>query len=338
MAEAIAGSVLTVVTYFGLTGSAVGPAYGNVGPDAVSMGARPAQAATLSMKNGDPVITGSVARMFQSASFVGPNEVAKTNRARIDVDVMSLTKTFALARERMTSLRQETQIALDASLLKPDSIVNQSPYPPAVQVASISPQGVATDSKTDLVPPPVDSPALAAIDRSVAPDAGAPTPLSVPTQLAYARANAPETSFEDTQSQGKFSSKDLWCMSEAIYFEARGESYRGQVAVAQVVMNRLHHPLYPKTICGVVFQNANMRNACQFSFACDGIPETVTDKKSWAQAEEIAKKVTSGELYLSEVGNATHYHAAYVYPDWAPRLKRVTRIGEHIFYRFKKSG
>jgi spore germination cell wall hydrolase CwlJ-like protein len=132
------------------------------------------------------------------------------------------------------------------------------------------------------------------------------------------------------------SQKSLWCLATAIYFEARGESYRGQVGVAQVVMNRVKHKAYPNTVCGVVFQNQSRRNACQFSFACDGIPERVSDKKSWAQADEIAKKVSNGSLYLTEVANATHYHANYVYPRWAPRLKRMTKIGLHIFYRFKK--
>lgn len=344
LAQAFAGSVLTIVSYFGLTHSAVGPAYGNIGPLA-GTGA-PAQVATLTMKNGDPIITGSVAHMFQSATFVGPNETDKSNRARPGVDVMALTKAFAVARERLASLDASTDTLLAGQA--ETSVVHQSPdgddkiqtaaragkskSAGEIKIASISPEGIGAD----LVQEPVNSPALAAIDQSVAPGDGAPTPIAVPSQLAYARANAPTTSFDGPET--KFSSKELWCLSEAIYFEARGESYRGQVAVAQVVMNRLHHRLYPKTICGVVFQNASMRNACQFSFACDGIPETVTDKKSWAQAQEISKKVTSGELYLSEVGNATHYHAAYVYPDWAPRLQRVTRIGEHIFYRFKKSG
>jgi spore germination cell wall hydrolase CwlJ-like protein len=102
-------------------------------------------------------------------------------------------------------------------------------------------------------------------------------------------------------------------------------------------MNRLAHPLYPKTICNVVFQDAGHRDACQFSFACDGRPEVVDEPKPWAQAKEIAEKVADGELYLPEVGAATHYHATYVYPDWAPRLKRVTKIGMHIFYKFKRA-
>ncbi len=162
-------------------------------------------------------------------------------------------------------------------------------------------------------------------------------PASAPTALAYARETTPATAFDLLTKGGqKVSEKDLWCMATAIYFEARGETYRGQVAVGQVVMNRLAHKIYPKTICNVVFQNQHMRNACQFSFACDGIPETITEPKSWAQAEEIAKGVIDGSLYLTEVGAATHYHATYVYPAWAPRLKKNTKIGQHIFYQFKR--
>jgi spore germination cell wall hydrolase CwlJ-like protein len=164
-------------------------------------------------------------------------------------------------------------------------------------------------------------------------------PVRAPADLAYARETTPATAFDLlVDKKGKpVAEKEFWCMATAIYFEARGETYRGQVAVGQVVMNRLAHKIYPKTICNVVFQNQHMRNACQFSFACDGIPETITEPKAWAQAEEIAKGVINGTLYLTEVGAATHYHATYVYPDWAPRLKKTAKIGHHIFYKFKRA-
>ena len=129
---------------------------------------------------------------------------------------------------------------------------------------------------------------------------------------------------------------ELKCLATAIYFEARGEPEDGQLAVAQVVINRLKNPAYPDTICGVVYQNKNKRNRCQFSFACDGIPERVTEKKAWDQANEIAKAVISGNEYLTEVGHSTHYHATYVYPHWAPRMKKNTKIGLHVFYQFKR--
>jgi spore germination cell wall hydrolase CwlJ-like protein len=187
-----------------------------------------------------------------------------------------------------------------------------------------------------LIGPVVQSSALDAID-TIAPGPEGPTPLSQSTKMAYARANTPVTDFTQVRDQaGKVvSEKELWCLATAIYFESRGEKYRGQVAVAQVVMNRLHHRIYPKTICGVVFQNQDHRNACQFSFACDGRPERVTDAASWKQAEEIARGVVQGTLYVEEVGKATHYHATYVYPHWAPRMKKVTKIGLHVFYQFK---
>ena len=204
------------------------------------------------------------------------------------------------------------------------------PVTPAAVSAKIA--LAAVDPSAAAAAPP-DSAALNAIDASAAPDV--PVPGTLSKQLAYAREDAPLTTFPTYPVSDKYSSKDLNCLAQAIYFEARSESYRGQVAVAQVVMNRLAHPLYPKTICNVVFQDAGHRNACQFSFACDGIPEVINEPGPWKQAQDIAQKVADGELYLPEVANATHYHATYVYPDWAPRLKRVTKIGMHIFYKFK---
>src|SRR5690606_37674176 len=160
----------------------------------------------------------------------------------------------------------------------------------------------------------VSSEALSAIDDAAF--GGAPLPALQSQQLSYARADTPKTLFDGIvrDKYGKtVPDRELACLAEAIYFEARGESYRGEVAVGQVVMNRMQHRLYPATICGVVYQNQHKRNACQFSFACDGMPERVNEQKAWDQAEEIAEGVVSGKLYLTEVGYATHYHATYVY-------------------------
>jgi spore germination cell wall hydrolase CwlJ-like protein len=295
--------LVAVLSYAGFTEAAVAPAYGNAAD--IKVAELPA---TLSISGDRDSYNGSVSDLFSEGSFVGPNRGEKRDRARITVDVASFSKGFESSRMRL------------AALMAPPSIPEAQPVASKsasrrVMVAALRP----------------DSAALDAID-SMVPDQSIPMPETLSTKLAYAREDAPVTTFP---KEPEYSSRELWCMATAIYFEARGESYRGQVAVAQVVMYRLKHPLYPKTICGVVFQGESKRNACQFSFACDGRPETVTDKKSWAQAQEIAEKVTTGELYLAEVGKATHYHASYVYPDWAPRLKRVTKIGLHIFYRFK---
>ena len=123
------------------------------------------------------------------------------------------------------------------------------------------------------------------------------------------------------------------CLAQAIYFEARGESPLGQAAVAQVVLNRVKNPAYPRTICGVVFQNETWRNRCQFSFACDGRPERIRSQSAWRRATELARDVTNGKVWLKMVGDSTHYHANYVKPRWARYMKRTERIGRHIFYR-----
>ena len=131
------------------------------------------------------------------------------------------------------------------------------------------------------------------------------------------------------------SESELKCLATAIYFEARGEPEKGQIAVAQVVINRLKNPAYPNTICGVVYQNKSKRNRCQFSFACDGIRDRITDMRSWETAQAIAKKVVESQstTFLSNVGAATHYHATYVKPRWARHMKKMDKIGRHIFYQ-----
>jgi spore germination cell wall hydrolase CwlJ-like protein len=130
------------------------------------------------------------------------------------------------------------------------------------------------------------------------------------------------------------SPSEVKCLATAIYFEARGESEKGQLAVAQVVLNRLKNPAYPKTICGVVYQNQWIRNGCQFSFACDGTSHRVTEPGPWKEAQDLATKVVSDEnaTFIADVGSATHYHAVYVRPYWARTMKKADKIGNHIFY------
>ncbi|HEY6254718.1 MAG TPA: cell wall hydrolase [Xanthobacteraceae bacterium] len=132
--------------------------------------------------------------------------------------------------------------------------------------------------------------------------------------------------------------KAVKCLTEAIYFEARGEPVRGQIAVAQVVMNRVFSGYYPNTVCGVVYQNANRHLACQFTFACDGIPEVVREPDAWERAKKIAAETLDGELWLPEVGKATHYHAYWVHPSWVHEMTRMYKLGVHTFYRPKRWG
>jgi spore germination cell wall hydrolase CwlJ-like protein len=135
-----------------------------------------------------------------------------------------------------------------------------------------------------------------------------------------------------------FSAEEQDCLTRGIYFEARGEVIKGQAAVAQVILNRVRNPAYPKTICGVVYQNENWKNRCQFSFACDNFLDRILNRDSWQVAKDVAMAVTAGKIWLPEVGSATHYHATYVHPSWARTMKRVARIGDHIFYRTYNGG
>ena len=128
------------------------------------------------------------------------------------------------------------------------------------------------------------------------------------------------------------------CLAEAIYFEARGEPREGQYAVAQVVMNRTRSGHYPADVCGVVYQNQHRRDACQFSFACDRIPDRVGNRFAWNVATAIARDVTRGGAWLPEVGDSTHYHATYVRPYWLRDMIKEDRIGRHVFYRVRWRG
>jgi len=123
------------------------------------------------------------------------------------------------------------------------------------------------------------------------------------------------------------------CLAEAVYHEARGETVYGQTAVAQVIMNRVFSRHYPDSICGVVYQNAHRRNACQFSFACSGKPKPIADQGAWAVAQRIATLALDGRIWEPEIGKATHYHAVWVNPWWVGTMQRLTSHGVHVFYR-----
>jgi spore germination cell wall hydrolase CwlJ-like protein len=131
----------------------------------------------------------------------------------------------------------------------------------------------------------------------------------------------------------KSRAKSEKCLAEAIYFEARGEAVRGQIAVAQVVMNRTFSGFYPNTVCGVVYQNKRRHLACQFTFACDNNPDVVREPDMWDRARKIAKAMLDGQLWLPEVAKSTHYHAYWVHPSWVSEMKKMYKFGVHTFYR-----
>jgi spore germination cell wall hydrolase CwlJ-like protein len=131
----------------------------------------------------------------------------------------------------------------------------------------------------------------------------------------------------------KSRAKSEKCLAEAVYFEARGEAVRGQIAVAQVVMNRAFSGFYPNTVCGVVYQNKHRHLACQFTFACDNVADVVREPDMWDRAKKIAKAMLDGQLWLPEVAKSTHYHAYWVRPSWVNEMKKMYKFGVHTFYR-----
>ena len=135
---------------------------------------------------------------------------------------------------------------------------------------------------------------------------------------------------------------DLDCLAQNIYFEAKSESQAGQIAVAQVVMNRVKSEKYPNSICEVIRQgptynwteNFPVKHKCQFSWYCDGKSDNIRDINAWRLAKSIAGVIMAmPDMVPNVVEDATHYHADYVKPHWADRLEKITHIDSHIFYR-----
>ena len=126
----------------------------------------------------------------------------------------------------------------------------------------------------------------------------------------------------------------LRCLTQAVYFESALEPNDGQEAVAQVVLNRVRDPNYANTVCGVVFEGAERTTGCQFSFTCDGSLSQAPVAWAWERARKVAERALNGHV-AQKVGTATHYHADYVNPWWAPTVAKITQIGAHVFYRWK---
>jgi Cell Wall Hydrolase len=179
---------------------------------------------------------------------------------------------------------------------------------------------------------------LASLETGVLPAAVAPQPavvhITLPAHIAVLPWPAPPPSpAQRLHLEGTKRAKAESCLAKAVYFEARDQPYRGQVAVAQVVMNRVFSGIYPRDVCGVIYQNASHYLGCQFTFACDGRRKAINEFGAWARARRIARETLDGKLYVVAVGTATHYHATYVHPRWVHEMRRMAREGIHLFYR-----
>jgi spore germination cell wall hydrolase CwlJ-like protein len=212
-----------------------------------------------------------------------------------------------------------------AFTVRPAAIAERLMQGATPRVARAVALGSATPAPADATP--VEIVALPGSPRTgaVAKNAGGTT------KIARAVDRPDYASLIDQDKAGR----EKKCLAEAIYFEARSEPEEGQAAVAQVVLNRVSSGLYPSSVCGVVYQNRHRWHACQFSFACEGKSLRINDQDSWVGARRIADEVMDGKTYLADVGGSTHYHANYVRPRWAKRLKRMDVIGHHIFYTLR---
>ena len=134
-------------------------------------------------------------------------------------------------------------------------------------------------------------------------------------------------------SQPKAKGDAQWeCLFEALHFEARGETVKGQFAVAEVIMNRVAHSRFPSSLCGVINQGTGKKYGCQFTYTCDGIAEKISEPSAFARVSKVARAVIDGKSPKLTNG-ATHYHTTAVSPSWARVYTKVARIGVHIFYR-----
>lgn len=186
-------------------------------------------------------------------------------------------------------------------------------------LAPIPPAGPTIDPDT---PPPTTlvriSPLEAEMRNALLPYARAPLAMGVRFQPGA-----------DTAATA------LSCMTAAVYYEAGHEPLAGKRAVAQVILNRTATNPFPRTVCGVV-QQGSSRPGCQFTFMCDGSLNRRPDPDAWAAAREVAVAALNGFVDPS-VGSATHYHADYVFPTWAPTMLKLVKIGRHVFYRWPRA-
>jgi spore germination cell wall hydrolase CwlJ-like protein len=196
---------------------------------------------------------------------------------------------------------------------------------------------VAGRTASQVTQAPVSVPVGAAVQASLANAASqhamaGSVAASVPIDRTLLHAAAYEASTPFRLIDPANSTRDLDCLTAAVYYEARGETAAGQAAVAQVVLNRVRHPAFPKTVCGVVYQGA-MSGACQFSFACDRAADRHREVAAWNRARDVAQRALGGYV-MTGVGRATHFHIAALGAVWGGQMVRVAQIGQHIFYGF----
>ncbi len=300
------------------------------------------------------MIRSVIKRLTMCLFFVGASFIA------VDVIALhSITQALGVStapEPQATALMPKTIVAnpdrVAASIPASRAMPTSKPMSIAAPVAAVAPQPLpppptmalasAEPSSAVLQLPPLNpTPILASLPQDdqapeVAPTVVYPMPAHVP--LPAARPPEEQRWPSPAERLGldknpKERARAEKCLANAIYFEARDEPVRGQMAVAQVVLNRVFSSYYPDNVCSVVYQNANRHLACQFTFACDGKRKVINERGAWARATRIAKQTLDGKIWIPEVAHSTHYHATYVHPAWRFEMKRLVKFGLHLFYR-----
>ena len=194
-------------------------------------------------------------------------------------------------------------------------------------VVQLSPAPTLIAPTAAVAPPPVTDMAV----KPIAPEQALAINQETPVTAAAGPAAAP---FALGTANRVARDEALNCLSQAIYYEAGQESDDGQRAVAQVVLNRVRHPAFPASVCGVVYQGSTRPTGCQFTFTCDGSLARRPERASWDRARRVASAALQGSVYAG-VGTATHYHADYVVPVWSASLAKSDVVGAHLFYRWQ---
>ncbi|MBK8007082.1 MAG: cell wall hydrolase [Rhizobiales bacterium] len=278
----------------------------------------------------DPDITGSIppAQLAIDAKPSISAAVERTNKA----DRMLVPRKPGALPQPELALSLETEASPEPESIfefddepradRPGSLAHRRDVPEGDPTAVFQIGSLLFDPGADTAPPGAFK-HRQYVAPAIVPDTSPDAPLHATRKLTPA---------ERLKLNGASRAKAVKCLAEAIYFEARSEPERGQMAVAQVVVNRAFSGYYPNDICGVVYQNKHRHLACQFTYACDGIPDIVNSKPHWRVAERLANEALDGKGYLQDVGKATHYHAYYVSPYWARKMRKMVRIGAHTFY------
>lgn len=303
------------------------------------------------LPKGDSFPTNASVMGAKTAEAIAPPAAVARNIAPLDPELAEALKAPPLP-QYDAALSLETQPIIDAKGQPDTAVIAVEPAPPkdgfSVKTASLffGSSSLGAEVETMERWQPGEEPMIVLPGGTVDPDlkvkAIPPAVAADPAKGGESVAGKGEvntTNHVKTPAERlglldpKLRAKHEKCLTDAIYFEARGEAVRGQMAVAQVVLNRAFSGFYPSNVCGVVYQNKHRHLACQFTFACDDVADVVKEPDMWDRARKIAKASLDGQIWLPEVAKSTHYHAYWVRPSWVHEMKKMYKFGVHTFYR-----